>query len=316
MVAAHLQNFHQERHFFGDLCPCASHGPQIGASIISVGPYTTTQAPYFLTCERTVSVELGASSLSPVMVTLSSPSTTRARRAPGSSSCTIELLSACGSLMLSWTRSRSFISESCAGLGKSKTVFVVLRHGCISVQVAPAFAYTRKRDYDKGWWRMASWVSWLEKRHASLPALLETAKVPNKGMTVVKAEHPLAFEKDAVEAGVCGARRRCARRARRTGERCAAWTSSSRDPPRLGGRCCGCFECQPHGSACATSQTSQSPPKAQAASEEYLVPLNGMYLRQPKDENVNGYQHFVLEPFFKKMHDQDSRVSSTLHFAL
>ncbi|CAE7752513.1 RNF213 [Symbiodinium necroappetens] len=88
-------------------------------------------------------------------------------------------------------------------------------------KVAPAFAYTRKRDYDKGWWRMASWV-------------------PNKGMTVVKAEHPLAFEKDAVEVrGV-------------------------------------------------DEQLTGSP-------EEYLVPLNGMYLRQPKDENVNGYQHFVLE---------------------
>eukprot|EP00439_Symbiodinium_sp_Y106_P069743 s1411_g12.t1 len=81
-------------------------------------------------------------------------------------------------------------------------------------KVAPAFAYTRKRDYEKGWWRMASWV-------------------PNKGMTLVKAEHPLAFEKDAVEA-------RCAR-------------------------------------------------------FEYLVPLNGMYLRQPKEENVNGKEHFVLE---------------------
>ncbi|CAE7897813.1 RNF213 [Symbiodinium microadriaticum] len=88
-------------------------------------------------------------------------------------------------------------------------------------KVAPAFAYTRKRDYDKGWWRMASWV-------------------PNKGMTVVKAEHPLAFEKDAVEVrGV-------------------------------------------------DEQLTGSP-------EEYLVPLNGMYLRQPKDENVNGYQHYVLE---------------------
>ena len=105
-------------------------------------------------------MDFGASSLSPVMVTLSSPSTTRVKGAPGSSSCTIALLSACGSSMLSWTRSVS----SKHGLGKSKTVLVVLRHSCTSVQVAPAFAYTRKRDYEKGWWRMASWVPWLEKR--------------------------------------------------------------------------------------------------------------------------------------------------------
>ncbi|CAE7456062.1 RNF213, partial [Symbiodinium sp. CCMP2456] len=88
-------------------------------------------------------------------------------------------------------------------------------------KVAPAFAYTRKRDYEKGWWRMASWV-------------------PNKGMTLVNAEHPLAFEREAVEVrGV-------------------------------------------------DEQLTGSP-------EEYLVPLNGMYLRQPKDENVNGKAHFVLE---------------------
>ena len=30
--------------------------------------------------------------------------------------------------------------------------------------------------------------------------------------------------------------------------------------------------------------------------EEYLVPLNGLYLRQGKEDDVNGRAHYVLEP--------------------